>query len=91
MRMGATFVVISSGPVLSLSDFWSSGAGAVIVTARQNSPDPAPAVTFDQKTELPSTSDSSRARTRAGRAVYGAPGQSRAASTRALALRWAAA
>ena len=54
MRMGAIFVVINSGPALSLSDFWSSGAGAVIVTARQNLPDPAPAATFDQKTELPS-------------------------------------
>jgi hypothetical protein len=50
MRIGAIFVVISSGPVLSVPDFCSSEAGAVIVTERHNVPDPAPAATFDQKT-----------------------------------------
>ncbi len=55
IRIGATRVLTSSLPAPSSSDALSSAAaGAVIVTALQSLPEPEPAETFDQKTELPS-------------------------------------
>jgi hypothetical protein len=53
IRIGAMRVLTS--PVdPAAEDSAASAAGAVIVTALQELPDPAPLETFDQKTELPS-------------------------------------
>ena len=54
IRIGAMRILTSSRAAPSSSEAGSSDAGAVMVTARQNFPEPAPYATFDQKTELPS-------------------------------------
>ena len=54
IRIGAIRVLTTALSADPLSDLWSADAGALIVTARQNFPEPAPYATFDQKTELPS-------------------------------------
>jgi hypothetical protein len=53
IRIGAMRVLTSVAESSSV-DAASSAAGAVIVTALHDAPDPTPLETFDQKTELPS-------------------------------------